>query len=168
MMNRYADKKLVLLAHVLKPEHSDDRIIVNELNELLKEKHKDRIIAVNNVMYPYEVRNLIQRSLFVVSARMHPIVSSFQCGTPAVALSYSTKFWGVIGERYGLGDYIIDVRYSNYIEMREKFVNLINRMETEYEQIEDRIKKNNELAVKNIMCALEEIRDLKEACTERR
>jgi len=107
-----------------------------------------------------EVRNLIQQSLFVVSSRMHPIVSSVQCGIPGVALSYSSKFWGVIGKRYGLGEYIIDVRYLNYIEMREKFVHMIDMIEVEYEQIEEKIKNNNEPAKKSILCALEEIRDL--------
>jgi len=168
IMNKYVDKKLVLLAHVLKPKHADDRIIVNELYDLLIGKYKDRIIAINNEMYPYEVRNLIQQSLFVISSRMHPIVSSIQCGIPAVALSYSSKFRGVIGERYGLGEYIIDVRYLNYMEMREKFVSLIERLEAEYELIEEKIKNNNELAKTSITCTLEEIRDLTETCTERR
>ena len=56
---------------------------------------------------------------------MHPVVSSIQCEIPAIALSYSSKYWGIIGERYGLGDYIIDVRHLNYDEMKKKFVELI-------------------------------------------
>ena len=163
ILNRYADKKLVLLAHVLMPKHADDRIIVNELYDLLKKKYEDRMIAVNNETYPYEIRNFIQRSFFVVSSRMHPVVSSIQCGIPAIALSYSSKFWGVIGERYGLGEYIIDVRSMNYKEMKERFVLLSDKIETEYKQIEERIKNNNMLAAKSITCALEDIRDLKHA-----
>lgn len=168
IMDSYADKKLVLLAHVLRPEHADDRVIVNELYGLLKEKYKDRVIAVSNEQYPYEVRNLIQQALFVVSGRMHPVVSSFQCGIPAVAISYSSKFWGVIGERYGLGEFIIDVRDLNYMEMRQKFVHLLDRVGKEYSQIADKIKSKNELTERSIMGALKEIRDLEETCTERR
>lgn len=161
IMDKYPDKKLILLAHVLRPEHVDDRIIVNELKDLLNEKYKGRIVAVNEELYPYEVRNFIQQSFFVVSGRMHAIVSSFQSGIPAIALSYSGKFWGIIGERYGLGEYILDVRSLNYDEMREKFIFLIDKIETEYLQIEGKLKANTELAKNSIMHALEEIKDLK-------
>lgn len=160
VMNKYPDKKLILLAHVLKPEHVDDRKIVNELYDLLKDRYQNRITAITEEIYPYEVRNYIQQSSFVVSGRMHPIVSSLQCGTPAIALSYSSKFWGIIGERYGLEEYIIDVRYLSYMEMRDKFIRLLEGMEAEYSQIEEKIRINNDQTQKSIMLALEEIRDL--------
>ena len=92
IMNKYRDKKLVLLAHVLRPEHVDDRIIVNEIYSLVKDKYKDRVIIENNAMYPYEVRSYIQQSLFTISSRMHPVVSSIQCEIPAIALSYRPIF----------------------------------------------------------------------------
>lgn len=161
ILDRYPDKKLVLLAHVLRPEHADDRIMVGELYDLLSTRYKDRILAERGEMYPYEVRNYIQQSVFVVSGRMHPVISSIQCGIPAIALSYSSKYWGIIGERYGLGEYIIDIRYLNYKEMKGRFIYLINKIEDEYEQIEEKMKKNNTVAKKNILSALEEIRDLK-------
>lgn len=161
IMNKYPDKKLILLAHVLKPEQVDDRIIVNELYDVLKEKYSDRIIPKNNEMYPYEVRNIIQQSLFVVSGRMHPVISSIQCEVPAIALSYSSKYWGIIGERYGLGKYIIDVRHLNYYEMEEKFVELINKIEINYDQIQEKIKQNNKRAIISIRSTFEEIRDIK-------
>lgn len=160
LMKTYVDKKLVLLAHVLKPEHVDDRIIVNELYDLLKEKYQDRILVKTEELYPYEVRNLIQESLFVISSRMHPIISSIQCEIPAIALSYSSKYWGIIGERYGLGDYIIDVRYLKYDEMKEKYMALIHKIEVEYGQIEEIMRSNNALAIGSIMSAFEGIRDL--------
>ncbi|PRR84089.1 polysaccharide pyruvyl transferase family protein [Clostridium vincentii] len=160
IMNKYKDKKLVLLAHVLKPEHVDDRIIVNELYGLVKHKYMDRIIIENNEMYPYGVRNYIQQSLFTISSRMHPVVSSIQCEIPAIALSYSSKYWGIIDERYGLGEYIIDVRYLSYDEMKEKFVCLMDKIELEYEPIQQKIKNKNKLANENIMQTLREIVDL--------
>lgn len=163
IMERYPDKRLILLAHVLRPEQADDRIIVNEIYDLLKEKYQDRIIAVNSAIYPYEVRNYIQQSLFVISGRMHPVVSAIQCEIPAIALSYSTKFWGIIGERYGLGEYIIDVRQLNYIEMKEKFLHLMYKLETNYGQIQEKMKNNNFLASESILGTLKEMGDLESA-----
>ncbi|SCZ76073.1 polysaccharide pyruvyl transferase family protein [Acidaminobacter hydrogenoformans] len=160
ILNRYPDKKLILLAHVLKPPHVDDRVIVKELFNLLNEKYPERILAKTDELYPYEVRDLIQESLFVVSSRMHPVISSIQCVIPAIALSYSSKYWGIIDGRYGLGDYIIDVRYLNYNEMKEKFVELIHKIEAEYEQIEEKMSINNAVAIRSIFNALESIRDL--------
>lgn len=161
IMEKYPDKKLVLLAHVLKPEEVDDRIIVNELNNLIKDKYKERVIIQNNEMYPHEVRNYIQQSLFTISSRMHPVVSSIQCKTPTIALSYSTKYWGIIGERYDLGDYIIDVRYLGYNEMKEKFINIINKIEKEYNQIQFKMEEKNITVTKTIMETLNEIAALR-------
>ena len=160
IMKRYPDKKLILLAHVLKPEHVDDRIIVKELYNLTKNKYGERIIVETSVMYPYQVRNYIQQSLFVISSRMHPIISSIQCQIPAIAISYSTKYWGIIGERYGLDDYILDVRYLNYGEMKEKFDELINEIEEEYEFIQKTMQIKNKSANQNILKALEDIATL--------
>lgn len=160
IMEKYPDKKLVLLAHVLKPKHADDRIITNELYSLVGDKYKNRIIIENNEMYPYEVRNYIQQSLFTLSSRMHPVISSIQCEIPSIALSYSTKYWGIIGERYGLGDYILDVRYLSYDKMKEQFIELMDKIEIEYEQIQEKMREKNKLANESIMKALREIANL--------
>ncbi|PGT89045.1 polysaccharide pyruvyl transferase family protein [Bacillus sp. AFS040349] len=160
IMEKYPDKKLVLLAHVLKPEPVDDRKITNELFNKIKNRYSNRVIVENNEMYPYEVRQYIQKSLFTISSRMHPIVSSIQCEIPAIALSYSTKYWGIIGARYGLDEYIIDVRYLNYEEMREKLKFLLEKIESEYNGIQEKMKKTNMSAIETINKALYEIATL--------
>jgi len=157
IMEKYPTKKLVLLPHVTKPEAVDDSIIANELFGLVKNKYKEKIIIEKSEMYPYEVRNYIQQSLFTLSSRMHPVVSSIQCEIPAIALSYSSKYWGIIGERYGLGDYIIDVRHLTYDEMKIKFTQLLDNIELEYEAIQEKMKGKNKLANETIMKTLIEI-----------
>ena len=159
ILDNYPQKKIVLIAHVLEPAHVDDRIIVNELYELVKEKYSDRIILVNDAMYPYEVRRYIQQSILTITSRMHPAISSIQCEIPVIALSYSTKYWGILGERYDLRDYIIDVRFLSYDEMKHKFLSLIDKVELDYNNIQERMRTNNTLAKENIFRALEEIRD---------
>jgi len=160
IMEKYPNKKMVLLAHVLKPEQSDDRIIVNELYGIVKHKYEDKIIIENNEMYPYEVRNYIQQSIFTISSRMHPVISSIQCEIPAIALAYSSKYWGIIGERYGLSDYIIDVRHLTYIEMKQKFTKLLNNIELEYEHVQQKMGDKNKLVNKTIMKTLKEISNI--------
>jgi len=157
IMAKYPTKKVVLLAHVIRPETVDDSIIANELYALIKSKYEGRIIIESKEMYPFQVRNYIQQSLFTISSRMHPVVSSIQCEIPAIALSYSSKYWGIIGERYGLGDYIIDVRDLTYDEMRKKFIELVGKIETEYDQIQNKMNDKNKLANKCIMKTLTEI-----------
>lgn len=163
VMEKYREQKLVLLAHVLKPAHVDDRLLVNELYGLVKDKYEDRVICEDRELYPYQVRNYIQQALFTISSRMHPVISSIQCEIPAIALSYSTKYWGIIGERYGLGEYILDVRYLNYKEMKGKFIHLIEKIELEYEDIKRRMSEKNKLAEESIIKALEEITTLRGA-----
>ncbi|MCB2293949.1 polysaccharide pyruvyl transferase family protein [Clostridium algoriphilum] len=157
IMEKYPDKKVVILAHVIKPETVDDRIIANELFALVKNKYKNRIIIESGEMFPYQVRNYIQQSLITISSRMHPVVSSIQCETPAIALSYSSKYWGIIGERYGLGDYIIDVRHLTYDEMKSKFVELLNVIDSQYDKIQKKMSEKNKLANETIMKTLKEI-----------
>lgn len=157
LMTKYPTKKLVILPHVTKPEAVDDSIIAKELYDLVKNKYDNRIILEKSEMFPYEVRNYIQQSLFTISSRMHPVVSSIQCEIPTIALSYSSKYWGIIGERYGLGDYIIDVRQMNYEEMRGKFNELLTKIEVEYEKIQAKMHHKNKLANETIMKTLIEI-----------
>lgn len=157
IMRKYPTKKLVILPHVTRPETVDDSIIASELYDLVVDKYKDRIIIEKSEMFPYEVRNYIQQSLFTISSRMHPVVSSIQCEIPAIALSYSSKYWGIIGERYGLGDYIIDVRHLTYDEMKEKFSKLLNNIELEYEKIQEKMHLKNKLANETIMKTIIEI-----------
>ncbi|MBU3142616.1 polysaccharide pyruvyl transferase family protein [Clostridium sp. CF012] len=157
IMKKYPTKKIVILPHVTRPEAVDDSIIANELYALVENKYEDRIIVESNSMFPYEVRNYIQQSFITISSRMHPVVSSIQCEIPAIALSYSSKYWGIIGERYGLGDYIIDVRHLNYDEMRTKFSELLNNIEAEYEVIQEKMNHKNKLAKVTILKTLTEI-----------
>ncbi|MGI6145766.1 MAG: hypothetical protein ACOYED_08390, partial [Peptococcia bacterium] len=106
------------------------------------------------------------QSLFTIASRMHPVISSIQCEIPAIALSYSTKYWGIIGERYDLEDYIIDVRYLDYQEMKAKFLYLINKIDLEYEEIQIKMREKNKLAEENILNTLNEIARLEVANEE--
>lgn len=155
IIEKYPDKKLVLLAHVL--ENVDDRLILNELYDNIDEDYKERIILKNEEIYPFEVREYLSQSYLTFSSRMHPVISSIQCKTPAIAISYSTKYWGIIGERYDLKDYIIDIRYLDYDEMKKRFVELLDKIEINHGEIKTKMEEKNKLAEKSIMKAFKEI-----------
>jgi colanic acid/amylovoran biosynthesis protein len=154
LLNRFPDKELVLLPHVLMPKHVDDRIIIRELQET-----DSRLIAMTKEMLPYEIRDYIQNSLFIVSARMHPVISAIQCGIPAVALAYSDKYQGIIGEKFKLEECIIDVRYNTYNEMKEDFVRCIEDTEKRREEQIEKMKIFGEIAKENIMESLKWIKE---------
>lgn len=160
ILTKYRTQKLVLLAHVLKPKHVDDRIMTNDLYSLVKDKYKERVILVNHELYPFEVREYIQKSIFTISSRMHPIISSIQCEIPIIALSYSSKYWGIIGSRYDLEDYIIDVRFLEYKEMKEKFISLIENIEEQYPHIQKKMNSKNIMANNSIKKTLTDIINL--------
>ncbi len=154
LLDRFPDKKLVLLPHVLKPKHVDDRIMVRELQEA-----DSSIIAVTDEMLPYEVRCYIQSSCFIVSARMHPVISAIQCKVPAVALAYSDKYQGIIGGQFGLEECIIDVRYNTYEGMKKSFVQRLDCIEKRKEEEVRKMQIFSEAAKESIMDALAWIKD---------
>ncbi len=143
LLEAYPEYTLALIPHVLKPQSSDDSIMVRDLYAHLPEDLKSRVLALDKTLLPYEVRSLIKQSAFTVSARMHPVVSSIECGVPSLCFSYSQKYWGVIGEGYGLGDFILDVRNTSFNDLYEKFTASIDKLCTNaYEISETMLRKN--------------------------
>lgn len=162
IFEKYPEHKLVLAAHVLKPESSDDRTMVRDIYDLLEEAEKGRIIKLDNEMLPFEIRKLIKASELVISARMHPIVSSLECGTPWICFSYSRKYWGILGEGFKMGDYILDVRGITFDQLFDKFTALLTaNMDMAAERLKDtgkRVREEQDKILKEISLLAGEIR----------
>ncbi len=157
LLDRYPDKSIVLLAHVLAPPSVDDRPMVQELSAWAEEHFPGRTRRMDQVLLPYQVRDIIGQSYVTVSARMHPVVSSLQCTVPALAFSYSQKYWGIIGERYGLGDAILDVRNQDYGSLLKVFQMRLDWVDRQYEVIRQQMATCNERAEREIQAALQEL-----------
>ena len=125
---KYPDKKLLLIPHVLKPDSSDDRKMVKDIYLKLKDSMKDKLLMYDNEMYPYQVREEIKKSSFIVTARMHPYISSIECNIPGVCFSYSRKYWGIIGEGYNLKDCIIDIRQGSEKDWVQGFLLALDKL----------------------------------------
>jgi colanic acid/amylovoran biosynthesis protein len=101
----YEKLKIVLMPHVIKPEDSDDRLIIRDI---CKKVESDRLIAIHDEMLPFQARHILGNGRMTVTGRMHAAVSTFQMGKPAISLSYSVKYAGVIGKGLKREDLIIE------------------------------------------------------------
>jgi colanic acid/amylovoran biosynthesis protein len=105
------DKKCVILVHTF-PPYAEESDLAQKLYETIPEKIKKRIILLKDRILQTRARFIIGTGLFTITGRMHPAVSSFQMGKPAVCLAYSKKYDGVIGESIGREDLIINANDS--------------------------------------------------------
>ena len=157
LLKKYEDKKIVILSHVLKPKHADDRKMVRDVYKILQSTYQNRIIKVDIPLYPVDVRKYIKRSYMVVSGRMHPIISSIECNVPNISISYSKKYNGIVGDQYGLGNYILDVRYQSYEKLFEKFKVCCDKLDFNYEDIKLDIKRKNNVDQVSIINKIKDI-----------
>ena len=102
------DKEIVLLPHVTRPEDSDDRIAIKEVINNLDRGYRDRIIDIYDEMLASEAREILGGGLFTIAGRMHASVSTFYMKKPAIAMSYSVKYEGVISRGLDLSELVID------------------------------------------------------------
>jgi colanic acid/amylovoran biosynthesis protein len=158
LLNKYKNLTMLILAHVLKPENVDDRKMVKEIYNVLKVEFEDRIRKIDEEIYPYQVRDYIKQSYFVVSARMHPIISSIECNVPSISISYSRKYWGILGDGYNLKDYIIDMRhYENYNQIFEEFEKKVSYLQQNREKFIKNIRLKNKKDQEVILLKIKDI-----------
>ncbi|MFQ3666837.1 MAG: polysaccharide pyruvyl transferase family protein [Sphingomonadaceae bacterium] len=102
-----AGKKLVLLAHTF-GIYGAEADYVAQVAARVPEALQPRLVLVTERILQTRARFVLGNGLFTVTGRMHPAVSTFQMGRPAIALAYSKKYEGVIGTMIGRGDLIVD------------------------------------------------------------
>jgi len=104
---RLRNMYLVLLAHVRAPGTSDKRVI-RDLYQSLTETERERVIAITDDLLASEAREIIGNAAFTITGRMHAAVSSFYMRKPAIALSYSVKYEGVIAKGLDLRELVVE------------------------------------------------------------
>ena len=96
-------------------------------------------------MLPGEARDIIGKGLFTITGRMHAAISSFQMSKPAISLSYSVKYEGIIGKDLDMKDLIVCARGNNHWEsgnvVKETLVK-ISFILNHYEMLTNKIEKN--------------------------
>ena len=104
---RLAGKQIVLLAHTF-GSHGDEPATIRAVVKGLSPDERKRIVTIPEKIGPIRARAILGHGLLTVTGRMHAAVSTFQGGRPAIALSYSAKYEGVIGRGLGRSDLIIE------------------------------------------------------------
>jgi colanic acid/amylovoran biosynthesis protein len=145
------DKKVCLLAHTF-PPYADESSIITDLFNILPECSKESTIIVSDRILQTKARFVLGNGLFTITGRMHAAVSTFQMGRPAICLSYSPKYKGVIGGSIGRNDLIIEANdrtlwYSRAIKttIEDKVDYLISNYENICIQISTRINDQKKL-----------------------
>lgn len=144
-------QKIVLLAHTF-PPYGDEVGYIEDLLMLLSPELKSKIIVVRARILPTRARFILGNSLFVLTGRMHPAVSAFQMGTPAICLSYSVKYKGVIGGSLRREDLIIEageeelwLKGKIVSEVQEKLEYLFANFEKIKSEIREMVKQQQKL-----------------------
>ncbi len=110
---KYNGYKVVLLAHVLKPDKVDDRVVIKDIAQKIDD---ESLIVINDALLPFEARFILASSKLVITGRMHGAISAFQTGVPAISLSYSVKYAGVIGNSLNLPELIVETKSDTFLE----------------------------------------------------
>jgi len=159
-MKELAERNIVLMGHAVQTDINDDRNVINYIYNQIDISSKRRIIPILDEMLPVEARMILGNSFFTVTGRMHAAVSTFQMGKPAISLSYSVKYKGVIGEGLGMKDLIIEARGDDLWESGKIVDLVLDRVDyvlTNYDSLGKRIQPAVEENKKLAMSQIEDI-----------
>lgn len=149
--NHLKNKKIVLLAHAISKTRTDDKKVISDILSKLNKLYSsnNRIIPITNLLLASQVRSILGNGFFTISGKMHATISTFQMRKPAIALSYSIKYQGVIGEQLKTPELIIEAAdaslwkpavISKLVERKIEYVsknykNIVSRTEKEVQKI---------------------------------
>lgn len=139
---------IVFISHVIWPESwGDDRLAAEDVAKYMTSKPvilKDEYLAS-------ELKGIIAASQLFVGCRMHALVAATSTATPTIALAYSPKTIGVIGEELDY-PFVIDLRSAARDEysgkMRAFAVEINENPDRVIEKLNvniPRVQKNSEL-----------------------
>lgn len=142
------DGKIAFLAHVLRPEGADDRPvmtdIITRLKDLNVESVLERLVVIKDELLPYEARLILGNGRWTVTGRMHAAISTFQMGKPAISLSYSVKYNGVLAKGMALPELVVDAQGTEKwtdMKVAREVGQRIEMIESGYGAISEQVKK---------------------------
>lgn len=139
--DKLANKNIVLLPHVLLPNHVDDRLIIKEIMNKVNLKSKKRIVAIYDELLPSEAREILGNGFFTITGRMHAAVSTFFMRKPAISLSYSVKYKGVIGDGLDMNELVIEAADNSLWENGEISNQTLNKVDYIIDNYDSLIQK---------------------------
>lgn len=152
--------KVALLPHVLRPQHFDDRVIIEDLMKRIGNKYSKKLVYIDVKLLPLGARLILGNGLFSISGRMHGAVSTFQTEKPSISLSYSVKYKGVIGGGLDCKDLIVessgDGKWNERKVMKET-INKIDYLINNYDNIRLKIRDNLKNCKVDVINMIDEI-----------
>lgn len=143
--NNFPSKKIVWLSHVCTPEPTtSDNTALKYINEKYDNFINNNMTVIDMPLFPAEARTILGHGYFTLTCRMHAAVSTFQIGKPAICLSYSPKYKGVISDGLNMEELVIEAKGDEI--WRNDIVKLVNDkivyIEKNYEDLTNKIKGN--------------------------
>ena len=144
LQKQYPKKKLVWLSHVVTPNEKNDNTLLKALDNEYDGFIKNNMVVIDQELLPIEARIILGHGYITLTCRMHAAVSTFQMGRPAICLSYSPKYKGVIAEGLKMSDLVIESKGNEIWE--KNIVDLVKEktkyIDKEYEKIQKNINNN--------------------------
>lgn len=157
----YSDYNIILLSHVFKPDSVNDSYIIDEIYNNIENIYKDRIIKITDEgILPHEAREILGNGELTISGRMHGAVSTFAKGKPAIAISYSVKYNGVIGMDLGFKELVVNGLGDKLWKegtVKEQVIDKINYVFKNKEYIIEKINERIEFLKYNVQDGINDI-----------
>lgn len=110
LKEKYPEKKIVWLSHVTtEPTRYSDNYLLELINEENNFANENMVVIKERIL-PIEARVILGFDYFTITCRMHAAVSTFQMGKPAICLSYSPKYKGVIADGLSMPELVIEAK----------------------------------------------------------
>ncbi len=157
---KYSNKKIVWLSHVTTAEPAlSDNTMLKMINSKYNNYINENLTVIKEQILPVEARIILGHAYFTLTCRMHAAVSSFQMGKPAICLSYSSKYKGVIAEGLKMNNLVIEAKNEEL--WQSGIVDIVNEkvdyVEKNYDDLTKKIKENVSNCQKIVKKTLDEI-----------
>lgn len=137
IIKRY-NAKIIFIPHVTYPDnpHNDDRIVVKEILNIMKERESAYIIKGE-----YSCRDLkaiIGKCSIFIGARTHATIASTSQLIPTIALAYSVKAHGIMKDILDVKQCVIDVKELN----ADRLVSMVDNLLANKHQVAASMKEH--------------------------
>lgn len=120
----------------------DDRLAIESIFK--KVRNKSRVHVINELNLHY-IKGIIKLADLFIGCRMHAIISALSVGTPTIALAYSHKTLGTVGELLGLKELVIDVRHQDDLNaLKNELLFKINTVWENRRSIKEMLQKEKD------------------------
>lgn len=162
---------IVLLAHVRAPGTSD-KTVIDDLYQKLTREERMRVVTITDDLLASEARAIIGNAVFTITGRMHAAVSSFYMRRPAISLSYSVKYEGVIAKGLGLRELVIEAAGDKLWETGQVSKGVLSKIEyvlQNYDELVKRIDRAVDATTKVVVDELDSVvKDIRTIAAQQR